>query len=177
MVMNMWKNSLKNVESDNNKILYETLLSFFLQRNGTYCLNKPRRTLQTCFPNADFWSCNWCHKHYHCWNNLRICYHRQVCNYWYKSCSEKFANVSKYCTCAIFLSSVMILKIMGLRCHLMAYCPLQILWKSVPCFKRWDRHTMMAWWSCEPSFVHNFFPYGRKVEQILAQRTAVRDIL
>ena len=25
----MWKNSLKNVESDNNKILYETLLDFF----------------------------------------------------------------------------------------------------------------------------------------------------
>jgi len=31
----MWKNSLKNAESDNNKILYETLLDFFLQRNGT----------------------------------------------------------------------------------------------------------------------------------------------
>jgi len=29
MVVNMWKNSLKNVESDNNKILYETLLDFF----------------------------------------------------------------------------------------------------------------------------------------------------
>jgi len=39
---NMWKNSLKNVESDNNKILYETLLDL-LQRNGTYFLNKPRR--------------------------------------------------------------------------------------------------------------------------------------
>jgi len=26
---NMWKNSLKNVESDNNKILYETLLDLF----------------------------------------------------------------------------------------------------------------------------------------------------
>jgi len=38
---NMWKNSLKNVESDNNKILYETLLDF-LQRNGTYFLIKPR---------------------------------------------------------------------------------------------------------------------------------------
>jgi len=25
----MWKNSLKNVESDNNKILYETLLDYF----------------------------------------------------------------------------------------------------------------------------------------------------
>ena len=25
----MWKNSLKNVESDNNKILYENLLDFF----------------------------------------------------------------------------------------------------------------------------------------------------
>ena len=39
---NMWKNSLKNVESDNNKILYENVLEFFLQRNGTYFLNKPR---------------------------------------------------------------------------------------------------------------------------------------
>ena len=29
MVTNMWKNSLKNVESDNNKILYKTLLNFF----------------------------------------------------------------------------------------------------------------------------------------------------
>ena len=38
----MWGNSLKNVESDNNKILYETLLNFFLQRNSTYFLNKPR---------------------------------------------------------------------------------------------------------------------------------------
>jgi len=29
MASNMWKNSLKNVESDNNKILYETLIDFF----------------------------------------------------------------------------------------------------------------------------------------------------
>ena len=29
MAANMWKNSLKNVESDNNKILYKTLLNFF----------------------------------------------------------------------------------------------------------------------------------------------------
>jgi len=29
MAANMWNNSLKNVESDNNKILYETLLDFF----------------------------------------------------------------------------------------------------------------------------------------------------
>ena len=41
MAANMWKNSLKNVESDNNKILYETSLDF-LQRNGAYFLNKPR---------------------------------------------------------------------------------------------------------------------------------------
>ena len=41
MAANMWKNSLKNVESNNNKILYETLLDF-LQRNGTYIVNKPR---------------------------------------------------------------------------------------------------------------------------------------
>jgi len=42
MAANMWKNILKNVESDNNKILYETLLDF-LQRNGTYSLNKSRK--------------------------------------------------------------------------------------------------------------------------------------
>ena len=41
MAANMWTNSLKNVESDNNKILYENLLDF-IQRNGTYFLNKPR---------------------------------------------------------------------------------------------------------------------------------------
>jgi len=29
MASNMWKNSLKNVDSDNNKILYETLPYFF----------------------------------------------------------------------------------------------------------------------------------------------------
>ena len=29
MAANMWKNSLKNVESDNNKILYDILLDFF----------------------------------------------------------------------------------------------------------------------------------------------------
>ena len=40
MAANMCKNSSKNVESDKNKILYETLIDF-LQRNGTYCLNKP----------------------------------------------------------------------------------------------------------------------------------------
>jgi len=34
MAVNKWKNSLKNVESDNNNILYETLIDF-LQRNGT----------------------------------------------------------------------------------------------------------------------------------------------
>ena len=33
MVANTWKNSMKNVESDNKKILYETLLDFFLQQN------------------------------------------------------------------------------------------------------------------------------------------------
>ena len=41
MAANMWKNSLKNVESDRNKILYQTLI-YLLQRNGTYLLNKPR---------------------------------------------------------------------------------------------------------------------------------------
>ena len=45
MAANMWKNtcSLKNVESVNNKILYETVFDFILQRNGTYYLNKPRK--------------------------------------------------------------------------------------------------------------------------------------
>jgi hypothetical protein len=42
MAANMLKNGLKNVENDNNKILYETLLDFFLQRNVTYFMNKPR---------------------------------------------------------------------------------------------------------------------------------------
>jgi hypothetical protein len=48
MVANMWKNSLKNVESDNNKILYETLLDFFLYCNGTYFLNKPHNLCMFC---------------------------------------------------------------------------------------------------------------------------------
>jgi len=29
MAANMWENSLKNVESDDNKILYEILIDFF----------------------------------------------------------------------------------------------------------------------------------------------------
>jgi len=29
MAVNMWKNGYKNVESDNNKILYETLLDCY----------------------------------------------------------------------------------------------------------------------------------------------------
>jgi len=32
MMVNMWKNSLKNAESDNNSILYETLLNFFYSK-------------------------------------------------------------------------------------------------------------------------------------------------
>ena len=43
MATNMWNNLLKNVESDNNKILYENLLNLFLQRNCSYFLNKPRK--------------------------------------------------------------------------------------------------------------------------------------
>ena len=46
MAANMCKNSLKNVESVNTKILEETLLDFFLQRNGTYFLNKPRISVE-----------------------------------------------------------------------------------------------------------------------------------
>jgi len=41
MAANMWKSSLKNVESDNNNILTKPY-SIFLQRNGTYFMNKPR---------------------------------------------------------------------------------------------------------------------------------------
>ena len=52
MGVNMWKNSLKNVKSDNNKILYETLHDFFLQRNGTYFLNKLRISSTGFFPQA-----------------------------------------------------------------------------------------------------------------------------
>ena len=33
MAANMWQNSLKYVESDDNKILYETSLDFFLTTN------------------------------------------------------------------------------------------------------------------------------------------------
>ena len=47
MAANMWKNSSKNVESDNNKIVYETVLDF-LKRNGTYFLNKPRNKYGKC---------------------------------------------------------------------------------------------------------------------------------
>ena len=36
----MWKNSLKNVESDNNKILPK-ILKDILQLTGTYFLNNP----------------------------------------------------------------------------------------------------------------------------------------
>ena len=49
MAANMWKNGLKNIESDNKNILYETLIYFFLQRNGTYFLNKPRRFTNSAF--------------------------------------------------------------------------------------------------------------------------------
>ena len=51
MAANMGKNSLKNVESDNNRILYETSLDF-LQRNGTYSLNKPRIRVENVFGTA-----------------------------------------------------------------------------------------------------------------------------
>jgi len=51
MAANMWKNSMKNVESD-NKILYKTLLDFFLQRNGTYFLNKPCSSSQCRHPQV-----------------------------------------------------------------------------------------------------------------------------
>ena len=56
MAANLWeKNSLKNIESDNNKILYKTLLDFVLQRNGIYSLNKPRRCNRSPFPRRCAW--------------------------------------------------------------------------------------------------------------------------
>jgi len=36
MAANMWKNSLKNVESDNNNILYENLLDFYSETVLTF---------------------------------------------------------------------------------------------------------------------------------------------
>jgi len=56
----MWKNSLKNVESDKNNILYVTLLDFFLQRNGTYFLNKSRisdKVIVLCILSFTFLNC------------------------------------------------------------------------------------------------------------------------
>ena len=51
MAATMWKNSSKNVESDNNKILCETLFDFILQRGGTYFLNKPRTSCSCEMPS------------------------------------------------------------------------------------------------------------------------------
>jgi len=53
MAANMWKNNLKNVESDYNKTVYETLLDLFLQRNGTYFLNKPRTIRRHCMATKE----------------------------------------------------------------------------------------------------------------------------
>ena len=48
----MWKNSLKDIESENNKILYETFTDFFLQRNVTDFLNKASY-FRTLFPSFE----------------------------------------------------------------------------------------------------------------------------
>ena len=40
MAANRWKNSLKNVESVNNKILYENLLEFFFLTAKRYLLSE-----------------------------------------------------------------------------------------------------------------------------------------
>ena len=40
MAVNMCKNSLKNAEFDNNKILYETLLDFFFLAAKRYLLSE-----------------------------------------------------------------------------------------------------------------------------------------
>ena len=58
MAANMCKNSLKNVESDNNNILYETLLDFFLQRNGTSFLNMPRICMRSVCNIILYYICN-----------------------------------------------------------------------------------------------------------------------
>jgi len=44
----MWKTSLKNVESDNNNILYETLLDFFSAKR--YLLSE-----KASYKNTHFW--------------------------------------------------------------------------------------------------------------------------
>ena len=41
MAANVWKNSLKNVECDNNNFFYETLSIFFTAKRYLF-LNKPR---------------------------------------------------------------------------------------------------------------------------------------
>jgi len=56
LAANMWKNSLKPVDSDNNKILYEILIDF-LQRNGTYFLNKPGTYHETMLHSYDLMHC------------------------------------------------------------------------------------------------------------------------
>jgi len=56
MAANMWKDSLMNVESGNNKILYETLFDFFLQRNGTYFMNNLRNIFKINRTNASCYS-------------------------------------------------------------------------------------------------------------------------
>ena len=46
MEAKMWKNSLKNVNSDNNKILYETLLNFFYSETVlTFCISLVHNTM------------------------------------------------------------------------------------------------------------------------------------
>jgi len=52
MAADMWKNGLKNVKSDSNKILYEILLDCILQRNGTYFLLKPRTFILQYIPQS-----------------------------------------------------------------------------------------------------------------------------
>jgi len=46
MAANVWENSLKNVESDDNNFFTKPC-SIFLQRNGIYFLNKPRIYIKT----------------------------------------------------------------------------------------------------------------------------------
>ena len=128
MAANMWKNSLKNVESDNSKILYGTLLNFFFYSEMVLTFSiilielfKPASLMQTSGPAIGV---------------ISIIIVGTISEFATitklviidtKSCSEKFANASNYGTFAIFLSSVTILKIMGLRYPLMAYCLFQIL--------------------------------------------------
>jgi len=84
MAANVWKNSLNNVESDNNKILYETLFHLFYSETlltlwislllfwvGTLCLINFKSQIYTfrLFSRTITW-CAHTEKLQHFWNNI-----------------------------------------------------------------------------------------------------------